>query len=611
MKKHILGIIAASSALSAFAQLPVNTAPENKKIVLEEFTGIYCGYCPDGHSIANGIYNSDPDNVVLINIHSGGYANVSTGEPDLKTAVGTAIDGMGGMGISGYPAGDVNRKVFSGTTMSGGRGNWTGWANTIKTQPAYCNVAMEGRLDVMTRVLTATVQVYYTSASPVATNSLNIFLLEDGVNGPQHNYGNPYYNLANYNPDGSYNHNHVLRKALTPNFGMTIPQTSSGTTFTTVVSYTVPMTYGANGKTNPCNLGNLKLAAFVTETSVNTINANHGPIKLTGFESTVDAGIFSVKPDNSVCGAATMNASFKFTNFGSDTITDAEFSYGIDNTTLGTYIWSGSLSPMTTSQAVDLPAISFNALATNSLVVKTVNVNNVADQNPGNNLGLKQVPYAAFANSLNLAFNFTQDAYGSESTWYIVDEVSTNTILSGGPYADLSGSGTVVHTDTFVIDPASCYRLVVEDASEDGINSGYGGGGYTLKAIGSTTSILSSNGQYGAGETRLFTTNAAATNTTILITGISSAALNISSVKVYPNPAKDVANLSVNLSQNETLSISVLSSTGQEVYSVRANSMAAGENNIALDTQNWANGVYFIRIATAKGSVNQKLIITK
>ncbi|MGZ3930262.1 MAG: hypothetical protein ACXVP0_02600, partial [Bacteroidia bacterium] len=70
MKKQLLSL-AAIGALSgsAFAQLPVSTAPQNKKAVLEEFTGVYCGYCPDGHQIATGLKNADPTNVVLINVH--------------------------------------------------------------------------------------------------------------------------------------------------------------------------------------------------------------------------------------------------------------------------------------------------------------------------------------------------------------------------------------------------------------------------------------------------------------------------------------------------------------------------------------------------------------
>ena len=54
---------------NSVAQNIVGTDPENKNVILEEFTGIHCTYCPQGHQIAQGIQNSNPG-VVLINIHT-------------------------------------------------------------------------------------------------------------------------------------------------------------------------------------------------------------------------------------------------------------------------------------------------------------------------------------------------------------------------------------------------------------------------------------------------------------------------------------------------------------------------------------------------------------
>jgi hypothetical protein len=43
------------------AQTIVSTSPENKKIILEEYTGIHCTYCPDGHEIAQSLKDANPD----------------------------------------------------------------------------------------------------------------------------------------------------------------------------------------------------------------------------------------------------------------------------------------------------------------------------------------------------------------------------------------------------------------------------------------------------------------------------------------------------------------------------------------------------------------------
>ncbi|MBA3663974.1 MAG: Omp28-related outer membrane protein [Bacteroidetes bacterium] len=612
MKKNLLTIVALTSfAGSVMAQLPVSTTPQNKSAVLEEFTGIYCGYCPDGHQIANTIKNSNPTKVVLINIHAGGYANVAVGEPDLKTTEGTAINSMTGMNITGYPAGDISRVVVASAAqqtaapygMAQGRNKWTTSVNSILTQTSYCNVALQGTVDVNTRVLTVVAQVYYTANSPVSTNSLTIFLLEDKVIGPQHNYGTPYYNAANYNADGSYNHNHVLRKGLTPTYGITIPVTTMGTTFTTTATYTIPATYGAAGKTNPCLLGNLELAAFVTETDRPTITGANGPVMLSGFANALDIATTNMACDPFVCSGSNFASSFKFTNMGSTPVTSAVFSYSMNGTATGTINWSGNVNSMTSSQTVTVPLINFTALPSNTITVDVVSVNGSNDQNAVNNLGSKTtILTTAIANSINMQMDFTQDQYGSEDSWVVYNEVSNAIISQDGPFTDLAASGTLLHTKTFTIGANTCYKLVVSDAYGDGVNSGYGVGGYSLKSGGSP--IITSNGQYGTGETKLYKSSASV--------GIGAVtAGNINAVNIYPNPTAGTTNLSVDLRQNESVSVSVLNAIGQEVYTLKSANYNAGVNTISFNTENWAAGVYFVNVATANGSVKQKLTVNK
>ena len=73
MKKILLSAFVLVSFLT-FAQTNVSTTPENKNVVLEEYTGISCPYCPDGHAVAEGIKNNNPGDVMLINIHTGSFA---------------------------------------------------------------------------------------------------------------------------------------------------------------------------------------------------------------------------------------------------------------------------------------------------------------------------------------------------------------------------------------------------------------------------------------------------------------------------------------------------------------------------------------------------------
>lgn len=586
-----------------FAQLPVGTAPQNKKAILEEFTGIHCGYCPDGHYIANVIQASDPANTVLINIHSGSFANAAVGEPDLKTAIGSAIDLMPGNGITGYPAGTMNRSVLTGSVMAGGRGNWAAWATSVKTQTAYCNVAVQGNVNAVTRVLTYTAQVYYTANSPVSTNSLTVMLLEDKVLGIQSNYGTPLYNASNYNADGSYNHNHVLRAGLTAgNFGITIPVTTSGTTFSTTGTYTVPATYGATGKENPCLLGNIELVAFVTQTDRNTINGAYGPITITNIANVRDASLSNIVADAETCAGNLQPTKFNLLNNGSANMTSATISYGVVGGTTPSYSFSGNLAPFTQT-VITLPGYAFTAGATNTLNIAVTGVNGSTDQNPANNLLSKSIPLTTkISNGLNLAMEFTQDRYGSELTWEVREEVSNTLIASGGPYADLSATGVLLHTVPFTVAPNKCYKVVVNDAYGDGFNAGYGAGQYQIKAYG--TVIYTMNGSMAAQDIKLFKTSATAS-------GINEQNSNIANISVYPSPAKNAASLSLDLLQNESMSVNVVNTIGQVVYTETLNNLSAGNHIVNFNTENWASGVYSINVSSTNGTSNIKLVVSK
>jgi len=603
MKKQLLTIMAMGAMSSMFAQLPVSTAPQNKKAVLEEYTGIHCGYCPDGHKIATNIYNADPTNVFLVNVHAGGFATPSAGEPDFRTTDGTSMNST--FGITGYPTGQVNRTAYSGTvTLS--RSAWTNAVNTIKSQAAYCNVAVQSTVNAVTRVITVQAQVYYTANSPAGTNYLTVMLLEDKVPGPQSDYGN--YNPTNWNIDGTYNHNHMLRKTLTASFGNPITPTTAGSTFSTTLNYTIPAIYGAGSNTNTCMLGRLEVVAFVSQTNLSAgsiINAARGPIVLTNIPNSLDAAPVSLISDAEVCAGTLGNIKFKFNNNGSSTVTNAVFSYNINGGAPMTYTYTGSVAPLSQSSPISLPNITFSPLASNTLNISVVSVNSAADQNTANDNTLKTIPLTAVtANTLAMQMDFTQDQWGSEVGWGVLDEATmlpvSGATITPGTYADLGASGTLLHTHTFTVNAAKCYKLVVTDVYGDGVNSGYGVGGYVLKS--GVANLIVGNGIYGKGENKWYKTAGS--------TGIAGALINVSGVSVYPNPTANAANLHIEMAQNENVNVVIANSIGQIVYN-DALVLNAGSNDVKLNTENWSSGLYIINISTTKGSVTQKLTISK
>ncbi|MDZ4204018.1 MAG: hypothetical protein U1C46_04265, partial [Bacteroidales bacterium] len=121
MKKVTLTLIALLGFTAMMAQTIVPTTPMNRNVVLEEYTGINCVNCPDGHRIANLIKAANPTRVNLINIHVGSFATPLTGQPDYRTQWGNALAGQ--TGLTGYPSGTINRQIFSGSVTALNRGS--------------------------------------------------------------------------------------------------------------------------------------------------------------------------------------------------------------------------------------------------------------------------------------------------------------------------------------------------------------------------------------------------------------------------------------------------------------------------------------------------------
>lgn len=602
MKKTLLAFLATGLTSSMMAQLPASTTPQNKTAVLEEFTGINCQYCPDGHKIANQIKaNNPPGKVILVNIHVGGFATPGAGQPDFRCAEGPSILNIPGMGLTGYPQGAMNRSVFSGTAMATNRGSWTANATTVLGQASYVNVACQATLDVNTRVITVDAQAFYTAASPTATNYLTIILMEDMVVGPQVSGG--VWNPAQTNPDGSYNHQHMLRKVLTPTFGNAITNTSNGSTYNTTVSYTIPQTYGAGTATNACNIGNLEIAAFVTENAqTKIISGGYGPIQYTGIANTLDAGVSNIKVDSKVC-AGIAAPEFKFTNFGANTLTNVVFSYNVNGGAAQTHTWTGSASSYQ-QKTVNLPTINFTPLTNNTLNISVVSTNGGVDQNAVNNIVSKNTwPLTTtIANNSSMVMNFTQDRWGSEITWDIKDEVTNAVYASGGPYADLAANGVLLHTQNFTVPQNTCFKVNVNDSYGDGINSGSGAGNYNIVAGGIQT-VFSSNGTYASNELTYAKT--------ALTSGLNESVNVFSSVSLAPNPSNGNSKLTVDMFQNDKVSITVFNQLGQIVYENAISDLGAGVHSFDLNTQNWADGMYNVNVKGSNGVVTKKLIVVK
>ena len=251
MKKYLLSLIIVLFSLELLnAQQYVVTTPTNKNVLLEEYTGGNCSYCPNGHRIANEVAAKYPGRVFPVNIHAGSFAY--TTYPNMTTTQGNEYNNN--FGVTSYPTGILNRV---------GQVSYTQWENKVDEmmkENAIVNIAGDYTINAATRTAQITVEMYYTGNSSQSTNYLTIYMLQDDIVG--------YQAGSNLNPtqivDGQYNHTHVFRSAITSTWGDAVSPTTAGSLITKTYTYTIPQSIGSPNGVD-VDLNKVYFVAFLTE----------------------------------------------------------------------------------------------------------------------------------------------------------------------------------------------------------------------------------------------------------------------------------------------------------------------------------------------------------
>lgn len=558
LKKLPLSLLAGAFALASYGQTIVSTSPENKNVVLEEFTGIHCVYCPQGHAIAKAIQDAHPDDVSLINIHTGGYANPGPGEPDFRTPYGPAL--VGQSGLTGYPGATVNRHVFPGRGMTPGgtamgRGSWTASANETLALSSNVNVGVEASIDVQTRVLTVHVEAYYTANSPEATNLLNVALLQNNTLGPQIGGG----------MGDEYVHMHRLVELITGQWGEEITNTTASSFIDRTYTYTLPADY--NGV--PVQLPDMEVVAFISDTHQEIPSGNRAFPTYTGLTLANDASIQYIEDIAETCGN-TVEPEVNIQNMGMDPITSLTIEYTVNGDS-HSYNWTGNLTSLQ-NETVTLPEVTFTLQGNNTVEVTLPN-----DDDNSNN-SASTTFYHAPISSGTLNMELQTDNYGSECRWYLRDGSGT-IIANGGPYGN-----NVTINETFTLTP-DCYSFQIRDT--------YGDGGASVTLTDHHGQVIyQTDGNYGNGETIAFESN-----------GVLAVNENqLTDVSIYPNPASTA----IFVKNAENADIQVFDVLGKLILS---------QNNIPMDAQlnvsQLQAGTYFMKIQKGNSVSTKKFLVVK
>jgi Outer membrane protein Omp28. len=585
MKKFTFALISLLTlAFSVNAQQYVSTEPANRNVILEEFTGRGCGYCTDGHRIANQIMAANPGRVWAINIHAGGYAQSSY--PNMITTDGNTIHG--GFSISGYPTGVVNRTTAAGID----RGQWTGQANTQLNQAAECNVAGIARINPETRLATITVEVYYTGNSSVTENYLTVAMLQDSILGSQSDYGN-------YNPtqwlNGQYVHMHILRDVITPSaWGEAISPTTAGTLITKTYEYQIPEVIGSPNGVDVV-LDHIFFLAWVSERTQG--QATRPILTACELEKTTltDEPIYPAMGavTQIIAASCTMEKDFDFSvaNIGTETLTSLKFNAEVADMSYE-FEWTGELpSGENTKMEFSMAVPYGNYVGT----LRITEANGQAFENSTVFMAESQewAEVDAEGDETDIKVYIVQDQFGEQITWDIINSAG-DIVASGGPYQHLIGSGsTQVNVGNVNgIATNECYLFRIYDSNGNGICCNYGNGYYYLKDANGNR-FIEGAGDYGEGTTNLFS---------IHKHGDAVNEAMSSSFNIYPNPA----NSKIYVDGEDVGAVEVYNSLGQKVATVE------GSEHTSVDVTSFENGVYVVRVITNEGAVTtQKVTIAR
>lgn len=473
MKKFTFALMALLAfTFSLKAQQYVSTEPANRNVIIEEFTGRGCGYCTDGHRIANELMAANPGRLWAINIHAGGYAQTSY--PNMITPDGNTIHG--GFQISGYPTGVVNRTTAAGQSRSA----WAGIANQQLSQVSECNIAGMAVVNPETRVATITVEVYYTGNSSADENFLTVAMLQDSILGSQADYGN-------YNPtqwlNGQYVHTHILRDVISQSaWGDPISPTTQGTLITQTYEYLIPEVIGSPNGVD-VDLNNIHFLAWVSERQQGSA---YRPI-LTGcaleMVQGVDAPIYPTIKGISQAGGATCthtkDIEVNVQNIGTDVLTSMTFEVVFEGETK-TINWEGELQQYGVEKIATTLDVPFGTYPV-QVNLTEANGEPMDKHATGSVTCIEWAEVEIEGEEEELTLELMQDKFGNHITWEFTTPDGT-VLASGGPYTMLaSGTGTQLHVEHVTVPANECVQFTIYDQMGNGICCSFGHGYYIVK----------------------------------------------------------------------------------------------------------------------------------
>ena len=244
LRKEVLGVLGYS-------------AP--KHVMIEEFTGTWCGWCTDGGYVLNKLLEANPDaNAAALHVGVEGFPDpmeIPAGF-ELSETYHTA-----------FPHAMFDRLRLHGVTIPVTRTVWFESYSKAYNEPSSLSVDVESLLEENSRRLNIKSTVKFVDFVGQADLRINIYIIEDGVTGSEKGYAQQNYlsNNSDYEDSPFFNeppliedyvHDHVVRASLTGAWGDKLEGSFfAGASVSAEHSYDIP---------EGMNIDNMSVIAFVT-----------------------------------------------------------------------------------------------------------------------------------------------------------------------------------------------------------------------------------------------------------------------------------------------------------------------------------------------------------
>ncbi len=327
--KNRFTLILALAFIAVMTMSSLNTAKAaiTHRILLEQHTGSWCGWCVDGSYVMDEMIKKYGDKIIGVKLHNGdGMVIPQEGE------LGQAL------GLTGFPTGSLSREMFNdgqgGVVVFIDRSNWDAAAAAVMANPATVDVGLKYTLDPTSRELTAYCDASF--ASSIANEvRFNVIITEDEVTGTgsgydQQNYlsgragyeSNPYYKLPKVIT--GYKHMKVARVYLGGSWGEPNSigtSVTSGSKYTYVFKYTIPSNWNIDklnivGVVQQYDLSNPQTPKFSVLNAINgskvVLTTQLEPLdQIYQVKSKDEAGELNLNLKNISAGTITYNYKFE------------------------------------------------------------------------------------------------------------------------------------------------------------------------------------------------------------------------------------------------------------------------------------------------------------